>query len=495
MKANRTFSWPNFLIVAFSVVVLFFSVRSNSLWIDEGQTFAVISTTWRNMIHAILKNGNAISGMPLYFLCEFWWCKIFGYSEFALRSMNFICAIFVLWGSRKIINNMKLPIWSLVLFVLNPVFLYYMNEARPYAAIYACGLWCIYFLCKLIDNINVKDLFLFLICFWIGCALHMMFIFMAVVYACLVLWHFYHGSLKIIDHLLVWLCLLPLFMLLAIHYMHVVFNAPEVNSSNAKPLASILQIGYYFAGFGGLGWSRNDLRSMNLAISWRIIVELAMMIISYIAILGCFLKHKLFKHIKIILIFLCFVSALSCFIIANIILKTRFWERHIIYLIPCIILILASVLSDSLAKHDSWAMKIIIGVFIAMNLLSGFNIIAMNYYQKDNYRDAITLAKSFNPKHIFFQGDSLTFNYYGIKGVNAWSVLDNTPMLDDYINISTATEPLLEFLLNRTKGDTVLILNEKHDFDTGLLYKNLASKGTCVNSFSVIFIPSSEQRN
>ena len=140
-------------------------------------------------------------------------------------------------------------------------------------------------------------------------------------------------------------------------------------------------------------------------------------------------------------------------------------------------------------------MKIIIGVFIAMNLLSGFNIIAMNYYQKDNYRDAITLAKSFNPKHIFFQGDSLTFNYYGIKGVNAWNVLDNTPMLDDYINISTATEPLLEFLLNRTKGDTVLILNEKHDFDTGLLYKNLASKGTCVNSFSVIFIPSSEQRN
>ena len=195
MKADKTISWLNLLVLIFCTVVLFFSVKGNSLWIDEGQTFVVINATFAKMINTILKTGNAISGMPLYFICEFCWCKVFGYSEFALRSMNLIFAMIILCGSIKLVGIMKLPIWMIIMFALNPVCVYYMNEARPYVAIYACGLWCFYFLFRHLGDMSSQDVWGFAVCFWLGCALHMMFIFIGFIYLCLVFWSFRLGKL------------------------------------------------------------------------------------------------------------------------------------------------------------------------------------------------------------------------------------------------------------------------------------------------------------
>ncbi len=68
MKADKTISWFSVLILAFCAVVLLFSIKGNSIWIDEGQTFNVINASFLKMINTIFKTGNAISGMPLYFI-------------------------------------------------------------------------------------------------------------------------------------------------------------------------------------------------------------------------------------------------------------------------------------------------------------------------------------------------------------------------------------------------------------------------------------------
>lgn len=476
-------------MLAFCAVVLLFSVKGNSIWIDEGQTFNVINASFSKMINTIFKTGNAISGMPLYFICEFCWCKIFGYSEYALRSMNLIFAIFVLWGSMKLVDAIKQPCWTIIFFALNPVLLYYMNEARPYVAIYACGLWGVYFLFRHLDEINAKDVWGFAVCFWLGCALHMMFIFMGFIYVCLAYLRFRQGKLKIKDHLGVWFRILPFFLLLAIHYFHFVFSALEVNSNKAQPLASILQIGYYFAGLGGLGWSRNDLRSLNLALTPRIIVSLTIVLFFYVLFYIYFFRYKLYKEKIIGALLVSITISFSCFILVNIILKTRFWERHVIFMLPGICLILAVVFTELFSRVNSPAVKVTLGTLLVMYVLSGFNLVVMEYYQKDNYHGAVELARSFRPAHIFFQGDPFTYDYYGLYGERAKKALESEDMIEANVNITNTDEEMLDFLLEKTHGDTILILSEKSDLDEGNLYGKFSRYGSYVNSFSIVLIP------
>lgn len=456
---------------------------------DEGQTFNVINTTFAKMMKSILSGYNAISGIPLYYICEFCWCKIFGYSEFALRSMNFIFALAVLWGGLKIVNAMKLPVWMIMMFALNPVYLYYMNEARPYAAVYACGLWCFYYLIRHFDGLRKNDILGFAICFWLGCALHMMFIFIGLVYMCLAFVEFRQGKLNIKRHFSVWLLVLPFFLLLAIHYFHYVLNANEVNSSQSQPLAGILQIGYYFAGLGGLGWSRNDLRCMNIALTLRIFVSLAIIIISYLLLIFYVLRYKVYEEKRICILLVSIAVSISCFLIANVVLKTRFWERHIIYLLPGISLILAIMFAELLCRANTLTVKVVVGIILSMHVLSGLNLLIMDYYQKDNYCGAVELARSFQSAHIFYQGDSPTFSYYGLRGKGVKEALEAEEDIGDNVDISNADKQMLDALINKSHGDIALILCEKYEFDTGNLFSTFSKDGSRVNSFSVVFLP------
>lgn len=124
------------------------SVRTSSLWIDEGQTYDVVRGSLAHMLDAVFKRGDAVIGMPLYFVAEFLWCKMVGFGEYALRSMNLVFAAIALLGGRRLVRDMGLPSWTLLLLLLHPVLLYYMNEARPYVALCACGMWCFVFLAE-----------------------------------------------------------------------------------------------------------------------------------------------------------------------------------------------------------------------------------------------------------------------------------------------------------------------------------------------------------
>ena len=455
---------------------------------DEAQTYSVVSHGWDNMLRSIFLRRDAISGSPLYFLLEFGWCKIFGYGEFALRSMNYIFAALTLAGSYKILHRNGLSKWMMPLFALHPVFLYYMNEARPYAALYTCGLWCFYFLSKTDDGWTRRELMAFSLIFWLGCALHMMFVFLGIAYLFRVIWEWRNGKFIFRDHLLSWLCLLPLFLPLAVHYFNVVIHAPEVHSHHPQAVASILQIGYYFLGLGGLGWSRNDLRGMQLYITPRIIFELAGALTTFVLTLFFAFRLKLFKNKKFLSPFIASGSTLGVFILANVLLQTRFWERHAIFIIPGLLMALSSICTELLQSKQNILSQITAALFIGFMTLSGVNIISLYYYQKDDYKGAVELARSFQPDHIFFQGDTGTFGYYQLKGALAEDIYAQEGKIEHNLNISNASAPLLEELLARTSGKTVLLLSEKADFDQGGLYRQFPN-GTQRNSFMVINIP------
>jgi hypothetical protein len=488
MKANTAHFGRDWGIFAFCALFLLASVRRWSLWIDEGQTYTIVSGSWRQMLDAVFNRGDAVSGMPLYFIAEFLWCKVFGFGEYALRSMNLVFAAISLLGASRLVRGLGLPSWGMLFLALNPVLVYYMNEARPYAALYACGMWAFVFLLEYFRDWRRRSLLAFAFCMWIGCALHMMFAFMGVAYAAMVAFRFRDTRLRIRDHVLAWLRTVPFFLPLAFHYLRFVLNAPETNAEAPQPLAGIAQIGYYFAGFGGLGWSRNALRARQFGLTWRMAAETGLALAAWLAVGVLAFRTRASRNRMAIRLLASVLAALACFIAANVILKTRFWERHVIYLLPGLSLVLAMVCSG-MAAGPSRAARAAVGLFLALYLLSGMNTIAMDAYQKDDYRGALRLARSFDPAHVFFQGGPETFRYYGLVDAKAADGAERPDGWTGDADISGAMPEQLAALLDRTPGNVVFILSEKKEYDKGGLYGWLVGAGLParqVNSFAVI---------
>ena len=228
---------------------------------------------------------------------------------------------------------------------------------------------------------------------------------------------------------------------------------------------------------------------MNLALTPRIIVSLATTLFFYVLFIIYFFRYKLYKAKTIGVLLASIILSLSCFIIVNIVLKTRFWERHVIFLLPGICLILAVVFTELFARVNTPTVKVTLGTILTMYVLSGFNLVVMEYYQKDNYRGAVELARSFRSAHVFFQGDPFTYDYYGLYGERAKKALESEGMIEANVNITNADEEMLASLLEITHGDTILILSEKSDLDEGNLYGKFSRYGSYVNSFSVVLIP------
>ena len=115
MKASDGRKALSLLPLLASVLLILFSVHADSLWMDEIQTHSVIHRPFAEFVRVLTSRGDAASGMPLYFLCEHAWCRLFGYGEFALRSMNDLAALLVLFGALRLISSAKLPRWSLLI--------------------------------------------------------------------------------------------------------------------------------------------------------------------------------------------------------------------------------------------------------------------------------------------------------------------------------------------------------------------------------------------
>lgn len=487
MKASDGKKLLSLLPLAIAALVLLFSVRADSLWMDEGQTFSLLRRgTFSDMVRTLSSRGGAVSGMPLFFVLEFFWCKLFGLGEFAMRSMNYVFAALILRGAFRLAEEAKLPRWSALLLAVHPVLVYYMNEARPYVALYACGLWAFLFLFRYAADPRKRHLAAFFACCLAGCALHMMFVFAGAAYACFLLHLLRARKLSVRDHLAAALLFVPFFAVLGAYYMRFAFGAPELGFPTS-PLSGILQIGYYFAGLGGLGWSRQALRTLDFVPSPRIALELSAAILAYLAFLVCCFRARVFRNARTSVAFACTATALAVFLAANVVLRTRFWERHVIYLVPGFLFVLASAGNDILGSLRGRPAKLAVFSVLAANLLSACNLLVLPEYRKEDYRAAIEIARSMKPDHVFFQGDRFTLKYYGLSGAWGLEVVrrPDIPVEAD-VNISTMSWEGLRSLLGRTRDRTVLILLDRDEFDTAGFYKILSGAGRRVNAFAVV---------
>lgn len=460
---------PYVAIILF-ILLAIASISSHSLWIDEGVRlmYANISIEdgWFQHQWGIMQVGLAN--------LQYAWGSIFGTSEIAYRCLNlpflFIAGIYTCCSLKKLSLS---PYWALLL-VMHPMPLYYMNDAGPYIPLLASSC-ALYYHCFLATNryswVNLLCLFTW---FLFGYLVHFIFGFFGFVYACSALWAvFAHKSWRSAGREILIACLFaPLFLYVTHQYMQIMINGSERGWSHP----GVFNIGYAlycFAGMAGLGLPRNDLRQGSLHL-------LTPEMIILIGICTLTLASLLILHLKKSFRFLASPTSISAgaglliFLICTYIQNFQFWERHLIFVFPICLYLLAMLLQTAWSHQRKYVNRLLCVILIGFWLLSSFNLRYAEQYRKDDYKGTFTHLKEKGYLDgripVLAQGSIFLFDYYNIK--RSYTPF-SAPLKDTVIHIDQLKEEQI-IQLSHAMLDyyprICLVLHEKNE-QTRQLYK------------------------
>ncbi|PIR13317.1 hypothetical protein COV49_02645 [Candidatus Falkowbacteria bacterium CG11_big_fil_rev_8_21_14_0_20_39_10] len=128
-----------FFVMAFVIRLI---SLNQSLWLDEATTAIAVQT--HSFWNIVTQFSPSDFHPPLYYLFMKIWTGIFGYSEVALRVPSVLFSLGAGWfvykigkiisGSRIGVRDDKnVGFWSASFFLLNPLIIYYSQEARMYS--------------------------------------------------------------------------------------------------------------------------------------------------------------------------------------------------------------------------------------------------------------------------------------------------------------------------------------------------------------------------
>lgn len=134
---------------------------NQSLWLDEA--INVLAAKNYSFLGMITEYAKADFHPPGYFIILWMWAKIFGTSEIAVRMPSVIfgvLTVYVIYLIGKNLHSKTLGFLSAFLLAINPLHVYYSQEARMYSlATLAVSLNVLFFI-KLIKREKINPLFL-----------------------------------------------------------------------------------------------------------------------------------------------------------------------------------------------------------------------------------------------------------------------------------------------------------------------------------------------
>ena len=147
------------LTVALAASVRFWRLGAQALWYDEFVTTQVVSRPLGGLLSAVAHREGT---PPLYFLVTWGWVRLFGDSDFAIRSLSAVvgaATVPVMYAlSSVLIGTRRSARVAALLTAVLPMAVWYSQEARAYALLLLLGALSILFMARAIEDGARSDL-------------------------------------------------------------------------------------------------------------------------------------------------------------------------------------------------------------------------------------------------------------------------------------------------------------------------------------------------
>ena len=456
-------SWKTALVGIILLLILLAATKSESLWIDEGDTaYYAVQPNFSSWKSHLLTDTNADCQFPLYMLGIWAWEKLTGSSEYALRSLNAGFALLAI-ASLALIGRQRRFRYLWMLLLIQPFFWFYLNEARPYMLQLASGA---ILLAGFVTLEEKKGGSLGWGLFFMGTILLyystlLSFVTLGVFYTVVGLLVF-REKINLPKKSGWWVFLL--FLVLApggIYYLKTILRGVQgARIWDVSPL-NLVWIYDEIIGGGGLGppvWqireiARSLIHSGNLlsAIPSFFLASILAVGIASAFILAAWniLLHRDRGRIYQILAAMLAFIVLSLAVI-SIGLKKAFWARHLSPVFPVYIVLLYGIFQFLMAKRRAIPCRIL--GFLLMGLLtySSIRVVCSGTYSRDDYRGAARRAMTTIQKgeNVWWAGSWHCGAFYGLPILEGVSKSPHLILVQD---------PTLEVLLSKPIPKVIML--------------------------------------
>lgn len=178
-------------VVAAAVVVgtalRLWGLGAQSLWYDEWLTAVAAHGSAPDLLRYVTNQAGI---PPSYFAFMWGWARVFGHGEAALRSVSVLAGVATIpvayAAARELGRRRAVARAAAVLVAVNPMLVWYSQEARPYSLVALLGALSLWALARLLNQGRPRDLGLWALVAAVTVAVHYFAVFLVVVEAAVV---------------------------------------------------------------------------------------------------------------------------------------------------------------------------------------------------------------------------------------------------------------------------------------------------------------------
>jgi uncharacterized membrane protein len=467
--AQKRYYFEILLIIALAAALRFFMLTNQSLWSDEGASLYFSGgASFAETFSRIAESPGSDRFHPLGYLILFVWRRVFGDSEFVLRSFSALCgtgAVLISYYACLQLYDKRRAFWLLIMLSVSSYLVYYSQEVRHYGLLFLFVALQLYLFGKIYARPYMPSNLVYSILFWfiIGISIFAN-IFMIIFTTGLCVSHFLAYRDKQ-QWLYLWVPAV-LFSLPPILFFASGPHGSELGEVGVSRLSQSIIENTFFTIYGILvgtsyGPPPEILRSPNrvyVVMSYWPQLSVLFIILGSITLCLLLLYRRdnildIKKQHDYFFISL-FIISFILFIISSSIFRLNFQPRHGFFLHLPLAFILTSffncVNKDDLRKiYISNVAKISVILLVILNIYSLFNYYFDKDYARDDYR---SVAKFLNTKpeipSVLLFGSANLLKYYGYEKIIDGKRFEST-RLPEKIRETTMDSDTVLIVLNR----------------------------------------------
>jgi mannosyltransferase len=468
----------------------FFSISTESFWLDEGATALTLKKySPMEILNNIQEKGNILpeyftydDDLPLYPLILSGWSNIFGISEFSLRAFSALLGslslILVFYLARYLFDD-KVALLSTFLASVNLTLIWYSQEARQYSYLLFLSLLSVIFLLRFLKEGDIRymvglivaDAFLIYSHFpWI------IFIAFEGAYALFVVYKEYADKRKLNKKVIV------AFLIIGMLYLPIIgraiFSQSDTVSLYDKPdIKQLAEFGVQLSTWLYPGVEmRQKMHDLDFSFSfyeWAILLSVVftalLMGLLFIGGIIKILKRNKSDLFVMLMFFLPIIMALAISFIHPTI--TVFQLKQLIYVIPPFLIIASVGILRSKLRNVAIAAMIILSIAPVTAYYANVD--------KQQFREAAEFLPKGEPILVNIETAQVAFKYYYGESGNVIGIKD-LDELKSYLNSENPESFWVMFTftkysdpknnIKRFLDENYLVLEKKDFFDIELIH-------------------------